>query len=216
MGTDRADLMRFLRDRAPQPPDTDARRRLLRATRRPRNDSSGQSVVEFALVFPIMVVLLLAIIDFSRVYTTMMSVESAAREAADFGTMYGAGKWDIGSALDDNVAEMQRRACVGASDLPDYKDSDGDPSNGCENPSFSYCVTPAEGAPCGPINAADNCQDPLREPPCTVTVTLDYDFHLVAPVNIQLNNLTIGFPSTIAIQRESTFAITDIDLSPTP
>ncbi len=107
-----------------------------------------------------MVVLLLAIIDFSRVYTTMMSVESAARESADFGTMYGAGHWQIGTPLDDNVAEMQRRACVAASDLPDYKDADGDPSNGCENPSFSYCVTPADGGVVRP----DQCPGRLPGP----------------------------------------------------
>ena len=173
-------------------------------------------MTEFALVFPLMVVLLLAIIDFSRVYTTMMSVESAAREAADFGTMYGAGHWQPGPPLDDNVAEMQRRACVAARDLPDYDDPDGDPSTGCANPSFAYCVTPADGAPCIALNPDDHCEDPLRESPCTVTVTLTYEFHLFAPVNIQLNNVTIGFPSTITIERESTFAITDIDLSPTP
>jgi hypothetical protein len=189
--------------------------RLRRSSTRSRAER-GQSVTEFALVFPIMVVLLLAIIDFSRVYTTMMSVESAAREAADYGTMYGAGKWDIGTPLDANVAEMQRRACVAASDLPDYKDADNDPANGCENPVFSYCVTPADGSPCGAIDPAFNCQDPLRDPPCTVTVTETYDFHLFAPVNVQLNNATIGFPSTITIERKSTFAITDIDLSPPP
>ena len=65
-------------------------------------------------------VLLIAVIDFARVYTTMMNVESAAREAADFGTTYGAGKWQVGAPLDDAVAEMQRRACVAASNLPDY------------------------------------------------------------------------------------------------
>src|SRR4029079_6082693 len=107
-----------------------------RETRWRRASESGQSVVEFALAFPIIVLLLIAVLDFSRVSTTMMNVESAAREAADFGTMYGAGKWQVGPALDANVAEMQRRACVASSNLPDYSDPDGDPSNGCDNPAF--------------------------------------------------------------------------------
>ena len=91
-------------------------------------------MVEFALVLPLMVILLLAIVDLARVYTTMMSVESAAREAADYGTTLGAGKWQSGLPMDDTVAEMQRRACVAASDLPDYVDPDSDPPPGAPTP----------------------------------------------------------------------------------
>src|SRR5262245_20383514 len=179
-----------------------------------RTASSGQSVVEFALIFPIMVVLLIGVLDFSRVYTTMLNVESAAREAADFGTMYGAGKWEVGPVLDANIAEMQRRACVAASNLPDYKDADDDPATGCENPTFAYCVTPVDGGVCGAVDPANDCDDPLRADPCTVTVTLTYVFHVFTPANIEVSGNTIGFPSTVTIVRDSTFAITDIDLSP--
>ena len=46
--------------------------------RRPRRPpASGQSVVEFALVLPILAILMLAIVDLGRIYTTMVSVESA-------------------------------------------------------------------------------------------------------------------------------------------
>ena len=105
-------------------------------------------MVEFALVLPLMVILLVAILDLARIYTTMMSVESAAREAADFGTTLGAGKWQAGLPMDGTVAEMQRRACVAASNLPDYEDPDGDPATGCTNPSFAYCVTTSIGGTC--------------------------------------------------------------------
>jgi hypothetical protein len=161
-----------------------------------------------------MVLVLLATVDFARVYTTMMNVESAAREAADYGTTLGAGKWQAGAPMDDTVAEMQRRACVAASDLPDYADSDTDPANGCTNPAFAYCMTPTTGGTCGPVDPVDGCEIPTRPQPCTVTVTLTHVFRLFAPLNIQVGGSEFGFPSTITIVRDSTFAMTDIDLAP--
>jgi len=173
----------------------------------------GQSVVEFALVVPLLLVVLLAILDFSRIYTTMMSVESAAREAADYGTTLGAGKWQVGAPADATVAEMHMRACVAASDLPDYRDSDGDPSNGCENPDVDYCLTTSVGGACGALDADAHCEDPTRTVPCTVTVTLTHAFDLISPFHVELFGVAIGVPDAITFQRDSTFAMTDIDLS---
>lgn len=174
---------------------------------------SGQSVVEFALVLPLMVVLLIAIIDFARVYTTMMSIESAAREAADFGTTLGAPRWDV-ALRSPTVQEMQRRACIAASNLPDYADPDDDPATGCSNPAFE-CEIVTTGTPCDPW-VADTCELPTREPPCRIKVSLSYDFHLFLPVNFQIMGASIGLPNTITIQRDSIFAMTDIDLSTGP
>jgi Flp pilus assembly protein TadG len=186
-----------------------------------RRSRSGQSVVEFALVAPLLVILLFAIVDFARIYTTVMSVESSAREAADFGTTLGAAKWQAGSARDTTVAEMQKRTCTASSNLPEYVDPDDDPGTGCENPSFAYCVTPDDGDPattetCGPINDLDGCQDPLRVTPCKVTVTITYDFRLLAPLNVEFLGVTVGLPSTITLGRDSTFAMTDIEIAPGP
>jgi hypothetical protein len=171
-----------------------------------RQSSRGQSVVEFALVLPLMMLILLAIVDFGRIYTTMVNVESAAREAADFGTTLGAVHWSA-ATKDATVAEMERRACIAASNLPDYV---GDDPSGvvvtCTNPSFSYCLTTSSGGSCSPFDPGAVCEDPLRAPPCVVTVTLGYDFHLFAPV--------IGLPTTLSFERDSTFAMTDIDLAP--
>lgn len=174
---------------------------------------SGQSIVEFALVLPLMLIMLLAIVDLARIYTTMMSVESAAREAADYGTTLGAGKWQDGAPRAGTETEMQRRACVAATNLPDYADSDSDPGNGCTNPSFTYCITTSVGGPCGAYDPAAACEDPLRAPPCAVTVTLAYDFTLLAPVNFEFMGVTYGFPSTLSFERDSTFAMTDIDVA---
>jgi hypothetical protein len=178
------------------------------ATRRRR---AGQSIVEFALVAPIMLVILVGILDLARVYTTMMSVESAAREAADYGTTLGAGKWQAGAPLDGTVAEMKRRACVAASDLPDYVDPDNDPLTGnCTNPSFTCTIAP--GGSCAA--PTPGCEDPLRPSPCAVTVTLTHDFQLLAPLSFEFMGVTYGIPSTLTFSRDSTFAMTDISVAP--
>jgi hypothetical protein len=46
-----------------------------------------------------------------------------------------------------------------------------------------------------------------------VTVTLNFDFHLLAPLNIEILGVQYGVPSTIAIHRDSTYAMTDIDVA---
>jgi Flp pilus assembly protein TadG len=173
----------------------------------------GQSVVEFALVFPIMIVLMFAIVDFARVYTAMMSVESAAREAADFGTELGAAKWQTVVAS-DTVSKMKQRACVAASNLPDFAADPADP-DGCVNPGFACTITAPDtgvATPCSAPDPTTACDNPLRSEPCRVTVTLTYDFHLLAPFHIEFGGVRIGFPSDITFTRDSTFAMTDINL----
>lgn len=186
-------------------------RRLLRLRRLadPTNRQGGQSIVEFALLMPIMVVLMLAIVDFARIYTTMLSVESAAREAADFGTTLGAARWGV-SELPGTEAEMQKRACVASSNLPDYEGGGAT----CTNPSFEYCMTPTEGGSCKyPPEPLDGCDDPARAEPCTVKVTLTYSFELFAPLNVEFFGVRFGLPDTVTFKRDSTFAMTDIDVS---
>ncbi|MFL5687134.1 MAG: TadE/TadG family type IV pilus assembly protein [Chloroflexota bacterium] len=181
---------------------------------RVRASQRGQSIVEFTLVLPVMLILLVGIVDLARIYTTMLSVESAAREAADYGTTLGAGKWQSPTPADLTLAEMQRRGCVASSNLTDYSDPGNDPSDGCANPSFSYCVTSSPGGSCGALDPSAGCENPLRSFPCIITVTLHYDFHLLAPLNFQFMGVQYGIPSTIAFDRDSSFAMTDIDLSP--
>ena len=47
----------------------------------------GQSLVEFALVVPILVVLLVAVADFGRIFATGLTLEAAVRNAAEVGAM---------------------------------------------------------------------------------------------------------------------------------
>ena len=53
------------------------------AQRARRRRGSGQSLVEFALVLPVLLVLLLGIADFGRIFATGTVIEAAARNAAE-------------------------------------------------------------------------------------------------------------------------------------
>ena len=177
-----------------------------------RAREKGQSVVEFALLAPLMVFMLFAIIDFARIYTAMASVESAAREAADFATSLGAERWSS-TNVDATIAEMERRACIAASDLPDY----AGPDDNCANPLFDFCVIQALGGSCDPVDSTVasaptyTCDQPDRNPPCWVKVRMSHVFHLFVPLHLDFFGVQLGLPDTLAFDRDSTFAMTDIE-----
>jgi Flp pilus assembly protein TadG len=174
-----------------------------------RNDR-GQSVVEFALVLPLLVFLMVGIVDLARIYTTMLSVESAAREAADYGT-FGAQKWDsavYNLPVDGTEDQMKLRACTAASDLTDYVG----PDTACTNPQFAYKLSGDKGASWHDWDAAMDCRNTTRNPPCWVRVTLTYDFHLLVPLNFEAFGVRYGLPNAINFTRTSVFPMTDLNL----
>ena len=69
--------------------------------------SAGQSVVEFALVFPLMLLLVVAVADFGRLYVSAIAVEDAAREAADFGA-FTTTNW---ATVNGTYNEIGRASC---------------------------------------------------------------------------------------------------------
>lgn len=174
--------------------------------RRGQHGAAGQSITELALLLPVILFILLAILDFARVYTAMLSIESAAREAADHGSLY---PWQWDPAYKSvTEAEMELQACTSAKSLPGYVG----PDDNCVNPSFSYVLLPPPSAPSTDL---DTCHlIPREDEPCRVEVHLAYDFDLIAPVNFQFFDLTIGLPSRLTFERSSTFAISDFEIDP--
>jgi hypothetical protein len=53
--------------------------------RRPPDHSRGQAVVEFALIVPVLIMLLLGIMEFGRAVYTSNALANAAREGARYG-----------------------------------------------------------------------------------------------------------------------------------
>jgi len=169
-----------------------------------RTAERGQSVVEFALILPLVLVLLLAIVDFARLYTTILTVESAAREAADYGAFHWY-QWQDSPTATTTAAEMNRRACVAVSNLPEYTASGGT----CLDPGFfSYTLVAPPGGPS--IDCAAN-PDPALDP-CRLTVRLNYNFRLLAPLQLSLFGTTLGLPTAISFTRDATFALSDFGI----
>lgn len=65
-----------------------------------RADESGAAAVEFALILPVFVLMILGMIEFSRVYNVQISLSNAAREGARVMAIYN----DTGLASSAAVA----------------------------------------------------------------------------------------------------------------
>lgn len=170
----------------------------------------GQSLVEFALVLPLILFMALAIFDFGRVLTTAITLEAAAREAADFGALY---PWYWDEDRPDNIAAteagMELRACSAASTLTDYEADPPSSTATCSNPSFSYeLIKPSGVTNCYAVAPEDQ--------PCRVRVTLDYTFHIIVPLSLKFGDATLGLPDTVEMSRSSLFAISDFQVDVEP
>ena len=49
----------------------------------------AQNLVEFALLFPVLMLLLFGVVDFGRIFHVLIAVSNAAREGARYGVIYG-------------------------------------------------------------------------------------------------------------------------------
>jgi hypothetical protein len=170
----------------------------------------GQSMVEFALILPLFLFLALAIVDFARVFSAAITLESAAREAADYGTLY---RWHWNSANRPvTEAEMERRACTASSTLDDYDEPAGTVNHAtCSNPAFSYQLIQPPGV-------SDCSAVPREAAPCWVEVTLEHDFEVIVPLSLEFFDTRLGLPAEVSLARTSLFAVSDfeIDVQPSP
>ena len=171
-----------------------------------RNGQSGQSVVEFAVIVPVLLLLLLAIADFGRLYTSAVAVESAGREAADFGS-FDATYWNTAN-LNTTVDAMRLRACTAAagSHLEGYETTDPVNNTTCTNPTFT-CTLERNGASTdcatsGGFTNGIDCSNAAIDPPCTVHVQMAYAFRTILSVP--------PIPTSIQIVRDSRFRISNL------
>ena len=114
---------------------------------------NGQSLVEFAVVLPIFLLVLAGILDFGIGLYSQMTIINASREGARFGVV------DPG-----NVAGVEDRVDAMAGGL------DVDTEVTCKRPTSSTTFGSCSGAP-GPWQSGD-----------AVMVKVDYEYHLIFPL----------------------------------
>ena len=136
-----------------------------------RSLSRGQSMVEFSMVLPILMLVIFGLLEVGRAVFMYAAVVNASREAVRYATAYGVDESDV--LHYQNCAEIRNTAKQVGFLLPlendnisiEY-DSGPDPDTG---------VVPAPFASCDPGESVDtsiemNCGD-------RVVVTVTYDYH---------------------------------------
>ena len=168
--------------------------------------TQGQAVAEFALLLPIMLLLVLGIGDFARFYTDTIALESGAREAADYGAFYSS-NWTATSTPITvyGPGGMEQRACTAAANLPGYAEPPGTLNHGaCTNPSFTYELVMPPGV--------TDCSQASNNPPCTVHVTLSFTFTTFID-GLCLQGTPLCLPGSLTLQRDSRYAVSDFPSS---
>jgi len=188
----------------------------------------GQSLVEFALVLPILVVLLLGVADFGRVFHAGIVTEAAARNAAEAAAQEYLQLRRATTAMTasdfDRVHDVALATiCDEAQRLPGRATSGGV----CTMPAAGICIhdDPGELAAYGPRCGADAATAPTEcgrlhslwpsTPPATgslpwVEVRVCYEFTTL--FNLQALELPFGWGLSIGdiwLQRDRSFTVAD-------
>jgi len=129
--------------------------------------SRGQSFVEFALVLPLLLVLLLGIADFGRVFYAGIVVESAARNAAEAAAqeylqLRRSGTLPSSAELDRLADEAIAAVCEESERLPDRQMS----GSTCLLPYTAVCI---HDAPAELVNYGTGCGDGASGAPADCT-----------------------------------------------
>ena len=162
--------------------------------RRPRGRERGQALMEFAIVLPVFMLMLLGITDVGRAIWATTSLNAAAREGARYAIVHGGTMSDpcpVGPAgPDSNTAPDVTCLFPSPSKQYIYDAVRAAAMAGGSNVTVTACY----GAGCtGNTDTADN----RRGTPITVTVTSQ--INLVAPSFVGITSFTVSGTSTMVV-----------------
>jgi Flp pilus assembly protein TadG len=88
------------------PDDDDHGEQLMKRLLNRSDRSKGQALVEFALVFPILILLIFGLLDFGRVLYTQNALSQSAREGARWGSVQARSSTDIDGIEDFTLGRL--------------------------------------------------------------------------------------------------------------
>jgi Flp pilus assembly protein TadG len=152
--------------------------------RRAVTTDSGGALIELAVALPVLILILVAAIDFSRVFYTAMALTNAARAGAQFGSHSTANSGNfsamqttaVGSVNTTGVTAAASRTCQCATDTGVFSPT---------SPTVNDCISPE----------SVSCNE--RHLVITVTVTASKTFNTI------FGNVP-GIPNTINLVRTAT------------
>lgn len=126
-----------------------------------RAGTRGQSLVEFALILPILLTMLGAAVDVARLYQGWITLEGATRDAAEYAATFDT---TSGAA----TADAKRIICTQTATVPGFAAPPGNPT-ACTSPAITITSFPA-----GDTAAANggSALNPVQA--ITVTATLPF------------------------------------------
>ena len=146
--------------------------------RRPLHHALGQSAVEFALILPVLALLLVVIADFGRVFFVSVAVNNAARAGAQYGSQSNttaADSTSIEQAACNDYGISALATCLTVLNPTATQCTCGNPSNSdpaCSRISSTYCKDASTQANYVLVNTSATFNTILTYPGVPSSVTL--------------------------------------------
>jgi Flp pilus assembly protein TadG len=158
--------------------------RIISARRTSTRHESGQALVELALVAPVLLVLVLGIADFCRVFYASISVSNAARAGAQYGLRTGY----------YNQTSGMQQAAVQDAGLPGFNANASNPNPNATATYFCVCGSDPTAVAANPARGAAQCaaaRASCSAPSIWVDVTTNYTFNTITQFP--------GFPNRVVL-----------------